>query len=93
MASSNSPLLLVLFGPDGTGDNNQWWASSCTSSASKNARYASAPAPDSPCVDGTSEASARVGSVASYAASSEARSGSAGAEGADGAENAFTTPT
>jgi len=58
-------LFYYFISADGMGDNNQWWASSCTSSASKNARYASAPATGPSCAGETSVASARVGSVAS----------------------------
>jgi hypothetical protein len=73
--------------------STQWCASSCTSSASKNARYASAPAAGSPCAVGASATAARVGSVASYAASSTARSGRVGAEGSAGALKSLTAPT
>jgi hypothetical protein len=73
--------------------STQWCASSCTSSASKNARNASAPAAGSPCAVGASATAARVGSVASYAARSTARSGRVGAEGSAGALKSLTAPT
>jgi hypothetical protein len=61
------------------------------SSASKNARYASAPTVGHPCADGASVASTRVGSVASYVASSAVRSGS-GTKGAVGTEKVIMGP-